>query len=70
MAKELDDWNKGFICGFVAAVVIDIRNHGMRTEVVDLWRCNKLTIQKMRAAGVDEGDIEVLKEHWSELNNA
>lgn len=65
----MNDWEKGFICGFTLAVVIDIRNYGIRTETKELWRCNYNSIARLRKAGVPEEDIELLKKHWKELNN-
>lgn len=66
--KKYSTWDKGFICGYVAAVVVTLQNHGMRSEVCCMWKCNKLSIEDMERAGVDAHDIEILKQHWDELN--
>lgn len=68
MKKTLTDWDKGFIQGFTCAVCVDIENHGMRTETRDLWKANKVSMEKLIEAGVDEHDIYVLEKHWEELN--
>lgn len=66
--KPLTEWEKGFIQGYTCAVATDIRNYGMRVEVRELWACNRHSIAKLREAGVDEQDIEILKRYWKELN--
>lgn len=64
----LTEWTKGFYCGFMAAICINIRNYGMSTEVREMWQCCTMSIKKMKNAGVDEYDIKLLKQHWKELN--
>lgn len=67
--KPFTDWDKGFIQGYTCAVATDIKNYGMRTETKDLWGCNKHSMEELIEAGVDEYDLEILKEHWEELNH-
>jgi hypothetical protein len=67
--KVLTDWDKAFIQGYICAVVVNIVNHGMCTEVADLWKPQKMSIKELREAGVDEYDISVLQENWKELNH-
>lgn len=61
-------FKRGFACGYVCSLVNQIRQHGMRTEVVDNWACNRMSIDEMEECGVDEDDIKVIKENWNELN--
>jgi hypothetical protein len=58
-----------FVRGYICSVANQIRDHGMRTEVCDNWKGVKITLSEMKSRGVDDYDIEVLKEHWEELNH-
>lgn len=61
-------FKNGFACGYICSVATQIRQHGIRTEVVDNWACNRMSIEEMEERGVDEDDIKIIKEHWNELN--
>ena len=64
-----EGWTDGFACGYICSVVNQIRDHGMRTEVIDNWKANSMSIEKMEEHGVDPDDIEVINQNWKELNN-
>jgi hypothetical protein len=63
LRKPYTQWEKGFIQGYTCAVANDIRNHGIRTEVEDLWKGNSHTAYDLKRAGVDPEDIKLLIEH-------
>lgn len=68
MAKKISSWDKAFTQGYICALTTMIRSHGLETPIVDTWRCNKLTKAELILYKIDPTDIEVLEEHWEELN--
>ena len=69
MAKKLSVNDIGFRRGFACACAIMVYHQGglTHTEVEDVYRCNFMTIAQLRAAGVDEEDINKLKPVIKEL---
>jgi hypothetical protein len=66
--KKLTDWDKAWMQGFAAACAITLQNHGCDTIVEDTFKCNFMSVAKMKRVGVDNMDIEVLKPIVKEIN--
>ena len=56
-AKKDRAWDVGYAC----ACAEIIRTHDQPTIAEDVYESNFLTVSQLRAAGVDEYDIKVLK---------
>lgn len=63
-------FKSAFTQGYIAAISCFIKGHGMGTEVRETYRAGigKSTLKQLKANGVDEYDLQILKEHWKELN--
>lgn len=66
---KITEHSKGFTQGFVCAITVAIRNHGMSTEVKNMWQVNSMSIADLKKHEVDEHDILTIKKHWKELNH-
>jgi hypothetical protein len=60
MLKE--DW--GFYQGFAAALGSLAREHGEPSVAVDIMRCNGVSLQDLKDAGVEEFDLKPLRTEW------
>lgn len=54
--------SKAFVQGFAAACSAYIQGHGQDTAIEDTYRCISNTEEELKAAGVPEHDLEILKE--------
>jgi len=70
--KKLDtERNKGFLQGYVCAVVALINLNGeVDTRTRELYRdgVGQLTLSALNKRGIDEYDLSVLEKYWSELH--
>jgi hypothetical protein len=57
MNQSQKDFSKGYACA-VAQIIIQ---HGQDGIAEDIFKCNFMSIKTMKAIGVEESDIEVLK---------
>ena len=60
---ERDMWSQGYAC----ACAVLIRGHGEGTEATDTYSANFMTVAQLRAAGVDDDDIEILRPTIKEI---
>ena len=59
--KKINMWEKTFSIGYACACANMMRDHDQPTMVEDCFGANFMDIETMKAIGVDEFDIEVLK---------
>lgn len=63
--------NDCFIQGYVCAIVVMINLNGaVTTDIRDLFRngVGQLTLSTLKKIGVDEYDLSILENYWSELH--
>lgn len=61
MGRKLSKQMNMFSAGYACACANIIRTHGESTIATDVFSANFMSLADMKAAGVDESDIEVLK---------
>lgn len=59
-----------FMQGYICCVCAIIRSHGIDTPVIEAYKAGagKSTLKELKDSGVDSYDLELLKQHWQELN--
>ena len=72
LLKKVDtEKNKGFIQGYICAVVVLIDLNGeVDTRTRELYRAGvgQLTLSALNKRGIDEYDLSVLEKYWPELH--
>ncbi len=59
--KKPNMWEKTFSIGYACACANIIRTHGEETIARDCFNQNFMSVETMKAIGVDEDDIKVLE---------
>ena len=59
--KKANFWEKTFSIGYACACANIIRTHGEETIARDCFNENFMSVETMKAIGVDEDDIKVLE---------
>lgn len=54
------NWNTGFDCGYMCALSTIMQQYGEDTIVREALKENFLTVEQMKASGVEENDIKIL----------
>jgi len=71
LKKLYTERNKGFLQGYVCAVVALINLNGeVDTRTRELYRTGvgQLTLSALDKRGIDEYDLSVLEKYWSKLH--
>ncbi len=64
--------NNIFLQGYVCALTVIIRmDEQVSTSTKELFDMGvgKLTLAALRDRGIEEGDLDILREYWHELHN-
>jgi hypothetical protein len=58
--KKMDKWIQGYACAVATMIV----GHGISTPVEEVFKAGLGSIKTCIAAGVDEYDLNILKQHF------